>query len=110
MKRRTKALLVANQQSRMFRFEDYSNYDVLIMTHPDSDHAQLLEMPHHGTVSAPHGLSPSVLYLHGSGLSQVEPPKFAEYVLLCFVPRKNREYLLGCLEEEFRTILLPKYG
>lgn len=97
-------------ESRRLLFEDWSNYNRYILTHPDSDHAPWLPVPHHGSISLLDGLKPSVLYLYESGSSQVEPPRFAEYLLLCFVPRKNREYLLGCLEEEFRTVLLPKYG
>jgi hypothetical protein len=33
-------------------------------------------------------------------------PKF----LLLLVPKKNREHLLGDLEEEYRTVVLPEYG
>lgn len=36
-------------------------------------------------------------------------PRRAQYLLL-LVPHKNREFILGDLEEEFRTILLPQYG
>ena len=37
------------------------------------------------------------------------PPRLAKFVLL-LVPKKNREHLLGDLDEEFRTILVPEYG
>ena len=37
------------------------------------------------------------------------PPEVAKFLLL-LIPKKNREGLLGDLEEEYRTILLPEYG
>jgi hypothetical protein len=37
------------------------------------------------------------------------PPKGAQFVLL-LAPKEMRENLVGDLEEEFRTILLPQYG
>lgn len=37
------------------------------------------------------------------------PPQFAEYVLL-LIPKKNREHLIGDLEEEYRTKVLPEWG
>jgi len=37
------------------------------------------------------------------------PPKPAEFLLL-LIPIRQREHVLGDLEEEFRTILIPKYG
>jgi hypothetical protein len=110
MTRRKKARLSTNQEFRRLLSDDWSNYNRFILTHPDSDHALWLRVPHHGSISALDGLKPSVLYLYACHSSQVDPPRFAQYLLLCFVPRKNREYLLGCLEEEFRTVLLPKYG
>jgi hypothetical protein len=36
-------------------------------------------------------------------------PKGAEFLLL-LVPRGYRENLVGCLEEEFATVVLPRYG
>jgi hypothetical protein len=36
-------------------------------------------------------------------------PRVPKLLLLC-VPKQSRECLLGDLEEEFRTILLPEYG
>ncbi len=38
-----------------------------------------------------------------------EPPRVAEFLLL-LIPIKYRENLLGDLEEEYRTRLLPRYG
>lgn len=37
------------------------------------------------------------------------PPRTAKFLLL-LIPKKNREGILGDLEEEYRTILLPEYG
>ena len=37
------------------------------------------------------------------------PPKAAKFVLL-LVPRRYREHLVGDLEEEYTTIVLPEYG
>src|SRR2546425_2003462 len=37
------------------------------------------------------------------------PPRFPRFLLL-LIPKKNREYLVGDLEEEFHTILVPEYG
>ena len=39
----------------------------------------------------------------------VDPPEHAE-LLLHLVPRRDREYILGDLEEDFRTAFLPKFG
>lgn len=41
-------------------------------------------------------------------LTRVGPPTLAKYILL-LVPKKNREHLIGDLEEEFWTIL-AQYG
>ncbi len=43
-------------------------------------------------------------------LSQPGNPPRAAKLLLLLLPTKNREHLLGDLEEEFRTILVPEYG
>lgn len=40
----------------------------------------------------------------------VPPPRKAELVLRFLLPKDARESLLGDLEEEFRTIMVPKYG
>jgi hypothetical protein len=37
------------------------------------------------------------------------PPRQAIFLLL-LLPKKNREHLIGDLEEEFRTIVFPRYG
>ena len=37
------------------------------------------------------------------------PPKAAKFILL-LVPRRHREHLIGDLEEEYSTIVLPEYG
>jgi hypothetical protein len=83
----------------------------LFITHPDDDHTSLPRIPHHGSLLKASAVGPSVLsYFDESGVSPFTPPRSAEYLLLCLLPRKNREYFMGCLEEEFRTVLLPKYG
>ena len=40
---------------------------------------------------------------------QKRPPRAARFLLL-LIPKRNREHLLGDLEEEYRTIVLPEYG
>jgi hypothetical protein len=37
------------------------------------------------------------------------PPMTAKFILL-LIPKRHREHLIGDLEEEYRTILLPEYG
>ena len=37
------------------------------------------------------------------------PPKMATLLVL-LIPKKNREHILGDLDEEYRTILMPRYG
>jgi hypothetical protein len=37
------------------------------------------------------------------------PPRSAEYILL-LIPKRNREHLVGDLEEEYRTKVLPEWG
>lgn len=36
-------------------------------------------------------------------------PRYAHFLLL-LVPQKSREHLIGDLEEEYRTVVLPRYG
>jgi len=48
----------------------------------------------------------SVLYF---GKLVVSPPKAAKFILL-LVPKRHREHLIGDLEEEYTTIVLPEYG
>ncbi len=38
------------------------------------------------------------------------PPNRAEMLLLFGLPKRDREYMIGDLEEEYRTVILPKYG
>jgi hypothetical protein len=83
----------------------------VFITRPDEDHTSWLQIPHHGTLLRASAVSSSlVIYLDESGVTPITPPRSAEYLLLCLLPRKNREHFMGCLEEEFRTVLLPKYG
>ena len=57
----------------------------------------------------------SVFYMDPSFAARIErsedskPPKLAELLLL-LLPIRQREHLLGDLEEEFRTIILPRHG
>ncbi|MGA3351220.1 MAG: hypothetical protein ABSC33_19500 [Candidatus Sulfotelmatobacter sp.] len=37
------------------------------------------------------------------------PPKAAKFILL-LVPKRNREHVVGDLEEEFYTVVVPEYG
>lgn len=39
----------------------------------------------------------------------MNPPRLAQFVLL-LIPLSQREHLMGDLEEEFRMIVVPKYG
>jgi hypothetical protein len=50
-----------------------------------------------------------IVKLQTSPPDEARTPRIAKFVLL-LVPRKNREYLLGDLEEEYLTILLPDFG
>lgn len=36
-------------------------------------------------------------------------PRFAQFLLL-LIPKRNREHLIGDLEQEYRTLVLPQYG
>ena len=53
---------------------------------------------------------------HHSPVNPVEaskdstPPMWATYLIYLLLPREDREAMLGCLEEDYRTKLLPKYG
>src|SRR5262249_48174418 len=38
-----------------------------------------------------------------------QPPRFAQFALL-LIPKRNREHLVGDLDEEYRTIALPQQG
>ena len=39
-----------------------------------------------------------------------DPPKRAEMLLHFGLPKRDRECMIGDLEEEYRTVILPKYG
>lgn len=41
--------------------------------------------------------------------AKLHPPKLAKFLLL-LVPTKNADYLLGDLEERYRTLMVPQYG
>lgn len=56
----------------------------------------------------------STLMLLGLGVRRTmidadQPPHAAKFLLL-LVPLRNREGIIGDLEEEYRTILVPEYG
>ncbi|MEM9681757.1 MAG: hypothetical protein AAF942_00700, partial [Pseudomonadota bacterium] len=40
----------------------------------------------------------------------VEPPRGAEFMLRLFLNKENRDARLGDLDEEFRTVMVPKFG
>lgn len=46
---------------------------------------------------------------HGHNVA-VQPPMWGERLLYLFLPKDQREYMPGDLAEEFRTLILPKYG
>lgn len=50
-----------------------------------------------------------LLYIHKEPQNFQEPPARANY-LLFLAPRKYREHLIGDLEEEYRTVVLPRFG
>lgn len=41
---------------------------------------------------------------------RAEPSRLAEKLLYLFLPKEQREHVPGDLEEEFTTIILPKFG
>ncbi len=41
---------------------------------------------------------------------QLHPPRTAEFLLYLFLTRENRSAAAGDLEEEFSTIIVPKFG
>lgn len=41
---------------------------------------------------------------------EINPPNRAEMLLHFGLPKRDREYMIGDLEEEFRDVILPKYG
>jgi hypothetical protein len=44
------------------------------------------------------------------GDERLRPPLTGEKFMYLFLPKKDREALLGDLEEEYRSIILPKFG
>lgn len=42
--------------------------------------------------------------------SGINPPKRAEMLLHFGLPKRDRECMIGDLEEEYRGVILPKYG
>ena len=46
---------------------------------------------------------------HSLDIVVVGPPRLPQLFLL-LLPRRNREHIVGDLEEEFRTIVLPQHG
>ncbi len=47
---------------------------------------------------------------HRPVAEQTVPPKRAEMLLYFGLPKRDRECMIGDLEEEFRRVILPKYG
>lgn len=39
-----------------------------------------------------------------------EPPRGAEFILRCFLSKADRDARLGDLEEEYRDVMVPKFG
>jgi hypothetical protein len=87
--------LVSGDTRQVTLFDD----DVFV-TSTAQDHVVLTEGNH----------DVDVLYLahHGTG-EFLSPPRVAQFLLL-LIPLRQREHLLGDLEEEFRTTLVPGYG
>ena len=52
----------------------------------------------------------AVAFLKARGWGRSEPPKWGEYLLYFFLPKKDREHIPGDLAEEYNTILVPKFG
>jgi len=44
-----------------------------------------------------------------AGTQHDAPPRSVRFVLL-LIPKRNREYLVGDLDEEFNTVILPQYS
>jgi hypothetical protein len=62
-----------------------------------------VNLPIYGHLALVHAIA------DGSFVLNSAPPRSA-YFLLLLIPKRNREHLIGDLEEEYRTIVLPKYG
>jgi hypothetical protein len=50
-----------------------------------------------------------VLRLGSGSADPAGPPSSAKFILL-LVPKRHREHLVGDLEEEYSTVVLPEYG
>ena len=48
--------------------------------------------------------------LHRPIAERTAPPNRAEMLLQYGLPKRDREYMIGDLEEEYRGVILPKYG
>ncbi len=85
----------------------------LHVTHPDYDHilpkqllgsrplqVQILSVPHHGQW---------IDWEIDLNETAPSPPRLAEFLLL-LIPLRQREDILGDLEEEFNTRVVPQYG
>ena len=49
-------------------------------------------------------------WLQAPDHKRASPPRLAKFILLLLAPSKDREPLLGDIEEAYRTIVLPEYG
>jgi hypothetical protein len=78
--------------------------DGLIVTRRNSQSVGgWVNLPIYGHLALVHGIADGSFVLYSG------PPRSAHFLLL-LIPKRNREHLIGDLEEEFRTIVLPKYG
>lgn len=76
----------------------------------DGAQTEVLSAPHHGATgrkASPIEVKESVRV--GKAFARKRPPRVAQFTLL-MIPRKNREHLIGDLEEEYRTVVLIQYG
>jgi hypothetical protein len=86
--------LVLGETRQVTLFDDV---DHVAMTTPDQDHVLLVE----GNLDA--------LYIPHHRAKRQSPPRLAKFFLL-LIPLRQREHILGDLEEEFHNILFPEYG
>lgn len=97
------------KQSAVIEYFRSMDVKAMVLTHPDDDHLSILRIPHHGSVSAVTDTPRLRSHVIFDDLDRLVPPRNAEY-LLRLLPPKHREYLIGDLEEEFRTVMVPRYG
>ncbi len=84
--------------------EQYSlNFYELVPTPPSQDHMVLFEGNHDAD------LLDYLLRDFSLRGQPLRPPLLARFLLL-LIPLRQREHILGDLEEEFKTILLQDYG